>query len=81
MGQCISYEFKDFKIAYYSCMNEVLYTIFMEFGIPMELVRLMKMCSYEACIHVQIIPPSTLDALLDTSPRLMSYTRGCNYSF
>ena len=25
--------------------------------------------------------PSTLDALLDTSPRLMSLTRGCFYSF
>jgi len=25
--------------------------------------------------------PSTLDALLDTSPRLMSLTRGCFYNF
>ena len=25
--------------------------------------------------------PSTLDALLDTSPRLMSLSRGCYYSF
>ena len=34
IGRCINYEFIDFKIAYYSCMNEVLYTIFLEFWYP-----------------------------------------------
>jgi hypothetical protein len=44
-------------------MNEVLRTIFMEFCIPMELVRLVKMCSYETCIHVQIFFFSPIDFL------------------
>ena len=42
------------------------------------------------CIHLQeripihsmtVWMPSTLDALLNTSPRLMSLTEGCYYSF
>ena len=40
------------------------------------------------CVHLQFYTqydlvwmPSTLDALLDTSPRLMSLTRGCFYRF
>ena len=41
------------------------------------------------CVHLQehytqydlVWMPSTLDALLDTSTRLMSLTRGCFYSF
>jgi hypothetical protein len=34
----------DFKKAYDSERREVLYYIFIEFGVPMKLVRLIKMC-------------------------------------
>jgi hypothetical protein len=34
--------FIDFKKAYDSVRREVLYNIFIEFGIPMKLVRLIK---------------------------------------
>jgi hypothetical protein len=37
----------DFKKTYYSVMKEVLYNIFIEFGIRMKLVRLIKMCLNE----------------------------------
>jgi hypothetical protein len=36
--------FIDFKKAYDSVRREVLYTILIEFGVPMKLVRLIKMC-------------------------------------
>jgi hypothetical protein len=38
--------FIDFKRAYDSVMKEVLYNI-LEFGVPMKLVRLIKMCLNE----------------------------------
>jgi hypothetical protein len=46
---CNKYEtvhrlFTDFKKAYDSVKREVLYKILIEFGIPMKLVRLIKMC-------------------------------------
>jgi len=34
----------DFKEAYNSVMGEVLHSILSEFGIPVKLVRLIKMC-------------------------------------
>jgi len=43
MKQCISY-LQDFKKAYDSVTREVLYNIPIEFGIPMKLVTLIKMC-------------------------------------
>jgi len=36
--------FIDFKEAYDSVQREVLHNIFIEFGITMKLVRLIKMC-------------------------------------
>jgi hypothetical protein len=39
--------FTDFKKAYNSVWREVLYNILIEFGIPMRLLRLIKMCLNE----------------------------------
>jgi hypothetical protein len=36
--------FIDFKKAYDSVRREVLYNILIEFGVPMKLARLIKMC-------------------------------------
>jgi len=41
--------FIDFKKAYDSVRREVLFNILIEFGIPMKLVRLIKMCPTETC--------------------------------
>jgi sorting nexin-29 len=46
--------FVDFKRAYDSVRREVLYNILIEFGIPMKLVNLIKMCLNETYIKVRI---------------------------
>jgi hypothetical protein len=46
--------FIDFKKAYESVRREVLYNIFIESGIPMKLVRLIKMCLNETYSKVYI---------------------------
>ena len=46
--------FIDFKKAYDSVRKAVLYNILIEFGIPMKLVRLIKMCLKEMCSRVQV---------------------------
>jgi hypothetical protein len=46
--------FIDFKKAYDSVNREVLYNILLEFGIPKQLVRLIKMCLNETCSKVCI---------------------------
>jgi len=45
--------FIDFKKAYDSVRREVLYSILIEFGIPMKLVRLPKMCLNEPTAESQ----------------------------
>jgi hypothetical protein len=44
----------DFKKAYDSVRREVLYHILLEFGVPMKLVRLIKMCLNETYITIRI---------------------------
>ena len=46
--------FIDFKKAYYSVRREVLYNNLIGFGIPMKLVRLIKMCLPETCSRVWV---------------------------
>jgi hypothetical protein len=46
--------FIDFRKAYDSVMREVLYKIFIEFGTPRKLVRLIKMCLNEAYSKIRI---------------------------
>ena len=46
--------FTDLKKAYVSVRMEVLYNILNEFGIPMKLVWLIKMCLTETCSRVQV---------------------------
>jgi hypothetical protein len=44
----------DFKKAYDSVRREFLYNILVEFGIPMKLARLIKMCLTEIYSRVRV---------------------------
>jgi hypothetical protein len=46
--------YMDFKKAYESVRREVLYNILIEFGIPMKVVRLIKVYVNESCSRVRI---------------------------
>jgi hypothetical protein len=46
--------FVDFKKAYDSVRREVLYNIPIEFGIPMQLIKLIKMCLNETYSKVRV---------------------------
>jgi len=46
--------FRDFKKVYNSVSREVLYNILIQFGIPMELVRLIKLCLTETYSRVRL---------------------------
>jgi hypothetical protein len=52
MKQCISYI--DFKKASVSVRREVLYNIHIDFGIPLKLVRLIKLCLNETYSRIQL---------------------------
>jgi hypothetical protein len=53
-NETIHKQFIDFKKAYDSMRREVLYNILTEFGVPMKLVRLIKMCLNETYNKVRI---------------------------
>jgi hypothetical protein len=46
--------FIGFKRAFYLVRNKVLYNFLIEYGIPMTLVRLLKMCQNETCSIVRL---------------------------
>jgi len=53
-NEAVNQLFIDFKKAYDSVRREVLYNILIDFGIPMKLVRLIKMCLTETYSRVWV---------------------------
>jgi len=53
-SEAVPHLFIDFKKAYDSVRWEVLYNIVIEFGVPMKLVRLIKMCLTETYSRVWV---------------------------
>ena len=53
-NEAVQQLFIDFNKAYDSIRREVLYNILIEFGIPMKLVGLIKMCLNENYSRVQV---------------------------
>jgi hypothetical protein len=43
-NETVHQPFIDLKKTHYSLRTEVLYIVVIEFGIPMKLIRLIKMC-------------------------------------
>ena len=52
--QAVHQLFIDFKKVYDSVRREVLYNILTEYGIPMKLIRLIKMCLTETYSRVRV---------------------------
>jgi hypothetical protein len=46
--------FIDFKKAYDSLRRDVLYNVLVEFGVPMEVVRLVKLCLNEKQVGLKL---------------------------
>jgi len=61
MEQFVSYT--DFKGAYNSDRNDILYNILITFGIHMKLIRLIKMCLTETCSRSQLDNKTLSDML------------------
>jgi hypothetical protein len=53
-NETVHHPFIDFKKAYDSVRREVLYSILIEFGVPVKLVRLIKICLNETYSKVRI---------------------------
>jgi hypothetical protein len=53
-NEAVHQVFIDFKKDYDSVRKDVFYDIIIEFGIPMELVRLIKMCLNETYSRVRL---------------------------
>jgi len=53
-NEAVHHIFTDFKKAYNSVRREVLCNILIEFGIPMKLVTLIKMCRSETYSRVRV---------------------------
>jgi hypothetical protein len=52
-NETVHQPFVDFRTAYDSIRREVLYNILIEFGVPMKLVRLIKMHLNETTVRAE----------------------------